>query len=415
MDTPRSAEIIPKNIQKVRESNHNLTSHTNQHDTLIMKTQHSVMVSSHNQCMELASITGLGGSFNTVLGQADSVFASPIIGNTQIYNLHANILYACKQTYQEETIKLRDMKIRYHFVTLRVFRISRPGMFSSVLQSRLGLDTGNVLVGSLLPLQMLRNVRSFVVKAAQGKQIPDYCNNPRFEVAADLIVPDLPSPELIEEYSKLTGGSAPVIECVGLLWNRLEEYAMCFEHAKLSVRETTYAGHSHQHGIRVHDLSKNEGQWDHRVQVIEVAKASIHPSLDHTESTNDVTRFKEYRANLLGILEPQYQQIRSCSPKLQEYLKEENGSSGIFTSGPSHATDQAEHWDRMAIGITLLEEYDFSFVRELTEELQLAIRKENKRRFGRDTQLDALKRIRWPEQSLKEKLRDQSFKLLLPL
>ncbi|KAJ8065312.1 hypothetical protein OCU04_006003 [Sclerotinia nivalis] len=240
-----------------------------------------------------------------------------------------------------------------------------------------GFDMGNRLARNILPLKMLRNVNSFVFKAAQIHEIPDYFFPPGVEEAANLSVPDLPSPELIDEYSKLTSGVAPVTECVGLLWDRLEEHALYFEHATLSVSNKTYAGH--QCSIRVIEddppLIADEPNF-RRAQAI--SKASIHPSLDHTESTNDVSRFKEYRGNLLGILELQYQQIRSCSIKFREYLKDENGPSGVFMIGPFRATDPTEHWNRVARGVKILEEYEYSFVRELTEELQLAIRKENK-------------------------------------
>ncbi|ESZ93170.1 hypothetical protein SBOR_6449 [Sclerotinia borealis F-4128] len=427
---------------------------------------------------------------NPILGKAASVSAATDFGSSQAYDLHTNILYVCKRTYQEGILTLygnpifmdcskspgiwelqngTDQELIYdhedfengieepNIINLcpltrytnnepkehvakppfrntpavqhvkswnvllsaidRTYWSSDPfAEFCVALHPHSGIslelsvlpmgficqhvnppdivtqdqDVGQV--NNLLPLKMLRNIKNLVFKTAEVDSIPDYCYGIDNE-ETDLSVPDLPSPELMEEYYKLTSGEAPVIECVGRMWDKLLQCVSTFERAKLHISDGTCG--IHYRGFRFHDvrtpsnLAVNDipSHPDIPHSLAEdpnyrgaraIADTTVSSSLEHTESTEDVVHFKQYRRQLLETLEPQYQRIRRCATKIREYLQHENGPNGIFVIRPSSVDDRKQYWDRIAKGIDLLEEYEYSFIRSLTEEVQLSIQKQNK-------------------------------------
>ncbi|KAF7901756.1 uncharacterized protein EAF01_007055 [Botrytis porri] len=253
-----------------------------------------------------------------------------------------------------------------------------------------GLEEG--LINNLLPLKMMRNIKTLAIKCAKLSVIPDYC----FERdhgsklwPAYLGEPDLPSPELISEYVKLTSGTTPIIECVGLLGERLKEYFWLFHRAEFVVINREFPGL--RRGIRVHDVSirppEDAGgglvvQEDEQIfldcgELIEAIEAIEDPSLERTESAEDVLLFKQYRGELLKVLEPEYQNIRACSIKFREFLRSESGPTGVFVIGPSRAVDLLDYWSRVTGAMEVLEEYEYSFLRGKAEKLKLSVAKKN--------------------------------------
>ncbi|KAF5873542.1 uncharacterized protein Bfra_005005 [Botrytis fragariae] len=250
------------------------------------------------------------------------------------------------------------------------------------------LDGG--LVNNLLPLKMVRNIKRLVIKCAEIPVIPDYCydrDHDRKLWPADLSVPDLPSPELISEYVKLTSGATPIIECVTLLGERLKEYFWLFHRAEFVVINREFAGL--RRSIRVYDISIRPPEAVGGGLVIqedeqsfldcgELVEAIRDPSLEHTETAEDVLRFKQYRKELLGVLEPEYQNIRACSIKFREFLQSESGPTGVFVIGPSRAVDPLDYWTRVTRAMEVLEYYEYSFARGNTEKLRLSLAEKNK-------------------------------------
>ncbi|CCD54250.1 hypothetical protein ACHAPF_003257 [Botrytis cinerea] len=249
------------------------------------------------------------------------------------------------------------------------------------------------LFNNLLPLKILRSIKGLRFKSAELPEIPDYCcskepNMQRF--LEGLSTSELPSPpELITEYVELTSGSTPVVECIGLIGDRLKEYFWLFHRAEFVVIEREFAGR--RRSIRVHDISirpperinggglviqKDEGRFDDCAEIVLGVGKDYY--LEHTETAEEVLRFKRYRAELLKVLEPDYQNVRACSIKFREFLQSESGPAGIFVVGPSRATDQLGYWTRVTRAMEILDEYEYSFARGKTEELQLSLRERNK-------------------------------------
>lgn len=252
------------------------------------------------------------------------------------------------------------------------------------------LDGG--LINNLLPLKMMRNIKKLLIKGAELPVIPDYCcrrDIGRMLPPVDLSVPDLPSPGLISEYVKLTSGATPIVECVGLLGERLKEYFWIFHRAEFVVINRAFPGL--RRSIRVHDLSicppkaVNSGlviQEDEQSfldcgELVEAIGAVKDSSLEHTETAEEVLLLKKYRGELLKALEPEYQNIRACSIKFREFLRNESGPTGIFVIGPSKAVDRLDYWSRVTRAMEILEEYEYSFVRGRKEELRLSLAEKN--------------------------------------
>ncbi|TGO11780.1 hypothetical protein BPAE_0897g00010 [Botrytis paeoniae] len=237
-----------------------------------------------------------------------------------------------------------------------------------------------VLDNNLLPLKMMRNIKRLVIKCAELPVIPDYCydrDHERKLWPADLSVPDLPSPKLISEYVKLTSGATPVIECVGLLGERLKEYFWLFHRAEFVVIDREFAGLGRS--IRVYDISIRPPEAVGGGLVIQEDEQSFldcgelvvaigDSPLEHTETAEDVLRFKQYRGELLKVLEPEY----------QNFLQSESGPTGIFVIGPSRAVDRLDYWTRVTRAMEVLEEYECSFARGNTEKLRLCLAEKNK-------------------------------------
>lgn len=258
-------------------------------------------------------------------------------------------------------------------------------------QAVLRTDPG--LGRNMIPLRMLRKVKSLVFKTATILEIPDYCYKNQEPKGADLSIPNLPSPELVKRYSELTNGVSPVVECVNCLYDVLEHYANAFDNAMLLVSNNVHVGS--QRNIRVHDMWAHVSQEVDSVRVfqrsnpelegytvpltdISIANPSIDHSLDHFESNEDIILFKQNRGQLLATMESQYQEIRACCIRFREHLQRENRPTGILSIGPSRATDQEEYWNSMARMMEQLEKYEYAFVRGLTEELQHTVQKENR-------------------------------------
>ncbi|KAF7949114.1 hypothetical protein EAE96_008283 [Botrytis aclada] len=245
------------------------------------------------------------------------------------------------------------------------------------------------LANNLLPLKMMRNIKRLVFNCAELAVIPDYCSRQDEEgkLPANLSVPDLPSPELISEYVKLASGSAPVIECIGLLGARLKEYFWLFHRAEFVVIDREFAGPRRSN--RVYDIEIRPPEAVNGGLVIqedeqsflncgELVTAIVDFPLEHTETAEDVLRFKQYRRELLEALEPEYQNIRACSIKFREFLQSESGSTGVFVIGPSRAVDPRDYWTRVTRAMEELEKYEFSFVRGNIEKLRVSLAEKNK-------------------------------------
>ncbi|TGO31911.1 hypothetical protein BHYA_0382g00040 [Botrytis hyacinthi] len=165
------------------------------------------------------------------------------------------------------------------------------------------------LNNNLLPLKMMRNIKKLVIKGAELPVIPDYCYRRdigRRLPPVDLSAPDLPSPELISEYVKLTSGVTPIIECVGLVGERLKEYFWIFHRAEFVVIERAFPGL--RRSIRVHDLlicppkvvnsglviQEGEQSFLDCGELVEIIGAVKDSSLEHTETAEDVLLLKQY-------------------------------------------------------------------------------------------------------------------------
>ncbi|KAF7881045.1 uncharacterized protein EAF02_006936 [Botrytis sinoallii] len=244
---------------------------------------------------------------------------------------------------------------------------SNPNRSSRIIYMEEGL------VNNLLPLKMIRNIKRLVIKCSELPMIPDYCyhrDHGRKLWPAELSVPDLPSTELISEYVKLTSGATPVIECLYLLGERLDEYFWLFHRAEIVVINRAFVGF--RRSIRVHDtlicppeavggglvIQEDEQSF---LDCGEVIGAIGGPSLEHTETAEEILCFKQYRGELLHVLEPEYQNVRACSIKLREFLQSESGPTGVFVIGPSRAVDRQDYWTRVTRAMEVLEEYEYSF------------------------------------------------------
>ncbi|KAF7897190.1 hypothetical protein EAF00_005418 [Botryotinia globosa] len=251
------------------------------------------------------------------------------------------------------------------------------------------LDEG--LAKNLLPLKMIRNIKTLVIKCAELPVIPDYCydrdDQGRKTRPADLSVPDLPSPELISEYEKLTSRDTPIIECLGLLGARLNEYFWLFHRAEIVLIDRESVGI--RRNIRVHDASILPPETAVGGIVIqedeqsfldcgELVDAMENSPLENTETAEDVLRLKQYRRKLLEVLEPEYQNIRAHSIRFREFFRNESGPTGIFVIGPSKAVDRLDYWSRVTRAMEELERYEYSFVRGKTEKLRLSLAEGNK-------------------------------------
>ncbi|TGO44869.1 hypothetical protein BCON_0452g00010 [Botryotinia convoluta] len=238
--------------------------------------------------------------------------------------------------------------------------------------------------------------------------IPDYCyyrDQRRKLWPTDLSVPYLPSPELISEYSKLTSGATPIIECVGLLGERLKVYFWLFHRAEFVVINRTFAGL--RRSIRVHDISIRPPeavsgglvtQEDEQsfLDCGELVGAIEDPSLEHTGTAEDVLRFKQYRGELFKVLEHESQNVRACSIKFREFLQSKSGPTGVFVIGPSRAVDRLDYWTRVTRAMEVLEEYEYSFAKGKTEKLRLSLAEKNKGSHL-DTHSDVVEAIVWPK------------------
>ncbi|TGO44727.1 hypothetical protein BOTNAR_0755g00030 [Botryotinia narcissicola] len=248
------------------------------------------------------------------------------------------------------------------------------------------------LINNLLPLKMMRNIKNLAIKGAELPVIPDYCY--RRDVGrrlppVNLSVPDLPSPELISEYVNLTSGATPVIQCVGLLGERLKEYFWTFHRAEFVVINRAFP--SLRRNIRVYDLwicppkavngglviQEDEQSFLDCGDLVEAIAAVKDSSLEHTETAEDILLFKQYRRELIKVLEPEYQNIRACSIQFREFLWSESGPTGVFVTGPSKAVYRLDYWSRVTRAMEVLEEYECSFVRGNTEKLRLSLAEEN--------------------------------------
>ncbi|KAF7930143.1 hypothetical protein BELL_0388g00050 [Botrytis elliptica] len=261
---------------------------------------------------------------------------------------------------------------------------------SSQIQTEAGsffMEKG--LVNNLLPLKMIRNIKRLVIKCSELPMIPDYCyhrDHGRKLRPADLSVPDLPSLELISEYVKITSGATPVIECVYLMGERLREYFWLFHRAEIVVINRSFVGF--RSSIRVHDtlirppeavggglvIQEDEQSF---LDCGELIDAIGGPSLEHTETAEEILCFKQYRGELLQVLEPEYQNVRACSIKFREFLQSESGPTGVFVIGPSRAVDRQDYWTRVTRAMEVLEEYEYSFVRGKSEKLRLSLAEKN--------------------------------------
>ncbi|THV51883.1 hypothetical protein BGAL_0096g00300 [Botrytis galanthina] len=247
------------------------------------------------------------------------------------------------------------------------------------------------IVQSLLPLKMMRKIKRLDIKCAEIPMIPDYCydrdDHGRKICSADLSVPDLPSPELISEYDKLTSGATPIIECLGLLGAILGEYFWLFHCAEIVVIDRDFVGI--RRNIRVYDVSIRPPEAVDGGLVIQEDEQSFFDCadlvtaigdspLENTETAEDILRFKQYRGELLKVLEPGYQDVRASSLKFREFLHSESGPTGIFVIGPSKAVDRLDYWSRVTRAMEALEQYEFSFVRGKTEQVRLSLAERNK-------------------------------------
>ncbi|RAL60738.1 hypothetical protein DID88_009844 [Monilinia fructigena] len=490
-----------------------------QETTSVMGLQQNISVSSSNQDMRLATVPSSSLArqvialllpkhsllnippeirnrifsyllVSSILGEADSVSWSRDFGRSQVYGLHSNILYVCKQLYQEGVFILYGNHIfmdcsnspgpwivdcgnedelmgndeddenqtqepfiinlcpltRYINNIPRVhsekplFR-NTPGVSHvrvwNVLLTALNKEdwtsdpfaefcvalyphsqisvnisivsmsfqyqhmflaeeqlsyADNGLIQTLLPLKMLRNLKNLVFKTAEVDAIPDYCYA-NSDPEPDPSFPDLPSPDLEREYLQLTKGASPVVEPVGRMWNLFSEYAGTFKRVSLLISNKAYPGH--HRSIRVHDESATRDQVVDGVLVHQdspckledepsflgaeaIGEAPIQPLLRDSESFEDLVKFKKYRKDILELLEPQYQRVRTCSIRVREQLLRENGPTGLFVIGPSRAVNLKDYWDRMSKVVELLKEYEYSFVKGLTKELQNDIQSQNK-------------------------------------
>ncbi|KAF7948458.1 uncharacterized protein EAE97_003869 [Botrytis byssoidea] len=251
------------------------------------------------------------------------------------------------------------------------------------------LDEG--LAENLLPLKMIRNIKTLVIKCAELPVIPDYCydrdDQGKKTWPADLSVPDLPSPELISEYDKITGGDTPIIECLGLLSARLNEYFWLFHCAEIVLIDRESVGI--RRNIRVYDVSIRPPEAVDGGLVIQEDEQSFldcgelvvvmrNSPLENTETAEDVLRLKQYRRELLKVLEPEYQNIRAHSIRFREFFRSESDPTGIFVIGPSKAVDRLDYWSRVTRAMEELERYEYSFVRGNWEKLSLSLAEGNK-------------------------------------
>lgn len=196
------------------------------------------------------------------------------------------------------------------------------------------------------------------------------------------------------------------------MWNLFCEYAGTFKRVSLLISNKAHPGR--RRSIRVHDPSAKSDQvvdgeliyQDSSCKLEDeasylgaeaIGKARIQPLLRHSESFEDLLEFKRYRKDILESLEPQYQRIRTCAIRVREQVRQENGPNGLFVIGTSRAVNLKEYWKRMSKVFHLLKEYEYSFVRGLTKELQNDIKSQNEsillsyRYPGRDSMESVIK------------------------
>ncbi|KAF7949117.1 hypothetical protein EAE96_008286 [Botrytis aclada] len=232
---------------------------------------------------------------------------------------------------------------------------------------------------ALQPLERLRKIQRFIIRAAEFHEIPRYLLSEEEELA-DVFTPILPHPVDEVRLVTLIEGNSDV-EIIEEMYKNLLTYVQTFERIeefKLDMEK-----------LNEENLDQMTGQLINGTFVDEKSSFDIsETSTDFFTSSNpfissshpvetalcaakiammedNVEEFKLHRPTLIQYLEPQYVAVEAASKDLKR--------DGFFEPGKDYRSKCVDTANEAMI---LLEDYASSFTRRLERKTRLAIRKQ---------------------------------------
>ncbi|TGO44447.1 hypothetical protein BCON_0517g00050 [Botryotinia convoluta] len=253
---------------------------------------------------------------------------------------------------------------------------------------------------TLKPLERLRNIQQFTIRAAEFHEIPMDTLSDGEELANEF-TPILPYPVDEVRLVTLIQGNSDV-EIIEEMYKNLLTYVQNFERIeefKLDMEK-----------LNVENLDQMTEQPIYQTFEVESSSFDIsETSTDFFTSSNpfissshpvestlcaanismkedNVEGFKLHRKTLIRYLEPQYEAIEAASKDLIDFIKNEKRPEGFFEPGKYY---RSKCVDTANEAMALLEDYASSFARRLERKTRLVIRKQ---KLLFDSRYDALPR-----------------------
>ncbi|KAF7930140.1 hypothetical protein BELL_0388g00020 [Botrytis elliptica] len=238
---------------------------------------------------------------------------------------------------------------------------------------------------TLKPLERLRNIQRFTIRAAEFDEIPRNSLNDEEELA-DAFTPILPDPVDEVRLVTLIEGNSDV-EIIEEMYKNLLAYVRNFERIeefKVDMGKLNLENLDQMTERPIYqtlgDESSSFDVFETRIGVYTLSNpfiSSSHPVESTLHAAKIATKednmeaFKLHRSTLIRYLEPQYEAIEAASKDLVDFIKNEQKTEGFFEPGRYSRSD--------CLGIAneamvLLEDYASSFTRRLERKTRLAIR-----------------------------------------
>lgn len=228
----------------------------------------------------------------------------------------------------------------------------------------------------LKPLRMFKGIPDVCIRDCTFAEIPD-CMYLHKRGNVTETTSALSGQEALQTELIISMKSRDPVELAFELFPPLLKYAQAFETNKYFKEHMVRSEHiSDYYDGGVDERYQNSYQilQNHPVDMaLQRAKA--------TTVTNDIESFKKERAFILEYLQPQYERILGASAILNEFVKHEKVSRGIFTTTPS-TREWEDPCDVYLVATFLLQQYAKTFKREFPFALELDILT-NKIRFER--------------------------------
>ncbi|TEY53577.1 hypothetical protein BOTCAL_0244g00050 [Botryotinia calthae] len=256
------------------------------------------------------------------------------------------------------------------------------------------------LAQTLAPLERLKNIGRFIIRAAEFDEIPKVALSDREELAIEF-TPILPDPVDEVRLITLIEGNSDVKIIEGMYMNLLA-YVQNFERIeefRLDMRRVNADDMDEmieKNILQPFELENSD------FDVCEIGTEYFTSSNPFTSSShpvesalraakfamveNNLEKFEIHRTKLIHYLEPQYQAIEAASRDLVDFIKNEKRPDGLF----DHRKDyHAKCLDEATEAMVLLEDYASSIARRLERETRVTIRKQ---KLLFDSRYDALPR-----------------------